>query len=499
MKCFICKKELKGNLGLSKHLSNSHKDISAEQYVVKYKYNGKRPTCLCGCGQYTKFTSGNGFDFAKFVRGHKNDEVKRKIEKNRKKTCLEKYGTSCSLQNENVKEKAIKTNLKKYGVDHFSKSSLFVEKTRKTCLERYGTNHFNQSEYAQNNKRNLLEWNKIIEYCNKKNYTPLFSEEEYRGNRTKLKFKCNKHDVIFESKMVYVQKNIGVQCPTCKTNGISFQEKDLVKFIKSILNLKIEENIKSIIPPYELDIYIPDKNIAIEYNGLYWHSELKKPNNYHFDKYKLCKQNNIKLIQIFEDEWRDKQSICQSIIKSNLNLIENKINARDLIVDNNPKLKEIKKFIDDNHLQGYCKCKKKFVLRDKVGNILFSVTLRKPFIKKYKQDSIEIARICSKSNYIVRGGFSKLMKQVIEWAKNEGYKKIISYSDCRYSNGKVYSNFGFQYLGHTRIGYDYTDFENRFGRFQFRAQNGKTQKEIAKENKIYKIFNAGNDIWEYLL
>ena len=126
------------------------------------------------------------------------------------------------------------------------------------------------------------------------------------------------------------------------------------------------------------------------------------------------------------------------------------------------------------------------------------ITLRRPFTKKDKS-CIEIARVSSKINCIVRGGFSKLMKSVILWAKEQNYDKIITYSDCRYSTGNTYKQFGFIYKNHTGINYYYTDLFNRFNRFKFRAKDNKSEKQIALENNVHKIYGAGNYLWEYII
>jgi len=233
---------------------------------------------------------------------------------------------------------------------------------------------------------------------------------------------------------------------------------------------------------------------------LYWHSEIFKDKNYHFNKFKLCEGKQIQCLQIYDDEWRDKQEICKSIIKNKLNLCQNKLNARDMFTEgvqpsSKEQVNEIHKFTDLNHLQGSTKFSKAFVLRDNKKEIVFCITLRKPFTSSYK-NSIEIARVCSKLNTVVRGGFSKIMKNVIEWSKQNNYSSILTYSDCRYSFGNTYRNYGFDFIGHTGMGYDYTNFTNRFGRFKFRAKNEKSELEVAEENKVYKIHNAGNYIWK---
>ena len=68
------------------------------------------------------------------------------------------------------------------------------------------------------------------------------------------------------------------------------------------------QNCRNIIAPLEIDIFIPSKNIAIEYDGLYWHSSNKFSGRtiekkYHLNKTEQCLKKGIKLIHIFENEW----------------------------------------------------------------------------------------------------------------------------------------------------------------------------------------------------
>ena len=499
MKCMLCDKALGSNNALSRHVNKCH-NISPEEYILKEKYAGVHPLCKCGCGKKTKFRKGGVFDFMSFLRGHKDQKIKNEIESKRKKTCLEKYGVVCALQSNQAKKKTIETNLKRHGVDHYSKTKECKEKIKKTTLERFGAEWYTQSEdYKKNHLKKLfLSWEDIRKICEKKEYTPCFSYEDYKHNRTYLEFKCNKHNVVFSSNVCNVQRSTGVQCPKCKSQGISSVEQEVAFFVEK--KTKIDRNTKKIIPPWEVDIYVPDKKIAIEFNGLYWHSELHKTKNYHLDKFKLCERKDISLLQIYEDEWRDNRDIWESIMCVKLGLTENfsKLNARDLIVDDDPSVKTLRKFLDDNHLQGYANAKKKFALKTKEGEIVFCITLREPFTKN-KDCTTEIARVCSKKNCLVRGGFSRLMKRVIEWSKQKEHKTILTYSDCRYSTGEAYKKYGFEFYGHTGIGYDYTDGHDRFFRFKFRAKDGKTEREIAEENGIFKIYNAGNYIWKYLI
>lgn len=95
----------------------------------------------------------------------------------------------------------------------------------------------------------------------------------------------------------------------------SIEEKDITNFIQSLTSESIIENDRRVINPQELDIYVPNKNLAFEYNGMYWHSDLFKDKDYHQKKFLKCKEKGIRLIQINEYDWMNKQDIVKSIIK----------------------------------------------------------------------------------------------------------------------------------------------------------------------------------------
>ena len=78
-------------------------------------------------------------------------------------------------------------------------------------------------------------------------------------------------------------------------------QQQLIDFIRSVYNGRIEENTKAIIPSQELDVYLPDLNLALEYNGLWFHSSLFLPDNYHKDKTDRCQEKGVRLIHVFDD------------------------------------------------------------------------------------------------------------------------------------------------------------------------------------------------------
>jgi hypothetical protein len=416
-----------------------------------------------------------------------------------KEAVQKKFGVDNAAKLDAVKEKRMQTNLQRYGVRHPYQNQDILDRVRKKIKEKYGVEHYAQTRQFKDefSEKNKLSYQEINEHCAKKNYIPLFSSAEYISARQILPFRCRTHSCEFKTQVHYGSKaRDDNQCPKCKLIGVSRAEQEIYDFVKQYFPAAILNDRKTLYP-FELDIHIPEKALAIEYHGLYWHSEQQKNKRDHLEKFLLCKEKGIQLLQFFEDEWRDKQNICKSIIKAKLGVLEDRIHARKLTVVESSS--ENKKLFGEcfslNHLQGNCRHIKAFALIDELGVIQQCISLRRPFISGPKR-VIEIARSVSKVNTSVVGGFQRLLKRCVGWAAVNNYEVLLTYSDCRYSHGEAYRKAGFEFIGPTVVDYFYTDNVNRFNRFKFRAKDGQTEKEIAKENNVYKIYGAGNYRWE---
>lgn len=147
---------------------------------------------------------------------------------------------------------------------------------------------------------------------NNKKPTEVSSQSRYRATWVCKK----KHE--WEAVVYSRTGNNPSNCPICSTVTSKF-EKSLTAYIQTITPAKLTKNSRTIIPPHELDLYLPDLNLAIEFNGLYWHSENQgKHKNYHYNKWLKCKNQGIQLIQIWEDDWNEKPDIIKNIISSRL-------------------------------------------------------------------------------------------------------------------------------------------------------------------------------------
>jgi hypothetical protein len=320
-----------------------------------------------------------------------------------------------------------------------------------------------------------------------------YSETEYINSKTKVIIKCEEHGVFEQIPNDHLN---GKGCPKC---GLAYNkmEDEIKEFIKS-LNINIIENSKQIISPLELDIFIPSHNLAIEFDGLYWHSEVYKDKNYHLNKTELCQSKNIRLIHIFEDEWLFKKEIVKSRLKNMLGLTPNKVYGRKCVIKEVIP-KEAKIFLENNHIQGNVNSKIRLGLYYNgilIGLMTFG-GLRKNLGNKTNENIYELFRFCNLSNYVIIGGADKLLKHFIKHYKP---KEIISYADRRWSQGDLYNKLNFIFSHNTKPNYFYLVNDKRENRFNYRKDmlikegfdKNKTEHDIMLERKLYRIYDCGS-------
>jgi hypothetical protein len=286
-------------------------------------------------------------------------------------------------------------------------------------------------------------------------------------------------------------------CVKCiqKENKTSFMEKELCEFIKS-LDAELIENNRTIIAPYELDIFLPKRKIAFEFNGLYFHSEINKPLDYHIKKTEMCEMNNIQLVHIFEDDWLYRNKIVKSRIASLLGF-STPIYARKCIIGN-VNNKDASLFLEENHIQGVCPSKHRLGLYYQ-GELVSLMTLGK---SRFENDKYELLRFCNKINLRVIGGASKLFKYFID---NNDIQEIISYADRCWSLGNLYTQLKFDFVGKTLPNYAYVVGNQRESRIKHQKHKlvelgydkEKTEHEIMLSRELYRIYDSGNLKFSY--
>ena len=418
-----------------------------------------------------------------YTNSNKSEEEKNNITKKRKNTCIEKYNNEYVINSTDIRNKILNIFNEKFGGN-----SPFSDKNVKNkALKSYKKNHI---EYI---KENIGKFQcEYISHLDKGN-----SNIEYK---LLCKRKNKKFTIGYSNLRNRILANIEISPYFRPIHGKSEMENNLFKFIEKNYNNTIITNKKNIIKPYELDIYIPEFKLAFEFNGLWWHNELNKDKNYHLNKTENCEKLNIKLIQIWEDDWIYKQNIVKSMILNKLNINQIKIYARKCeikeISDNNI----VREFLNQNHIQGFVGSRIKIGLYYE-NNLVSLMTFGDRRIAMGKKSTnigeYELLRFCNKLNNIIVGGASKLFKYFIN---NYNPQEITTYADRSFSQGNLYSTLGFNFVSKTEPNYYYIIDGIRHHRFNFRKNKlikegydpNKTEHDIMLERKIYRIYDSGN-------
>ena len=462
------------------------------------------------------------------------------IKKIKESKSLEKWGTKTPSESKEIKDKILETNNERYGGNSPMNDDLIKKKSSNTLLKNHGVlnpsnskellekrvESFKKSDWLKNYKSTCMDkWGvestlSIKEIHEKtvnssiitKNLNLVDSIKSKIDNNqyeyVDIDFKKYKRDIIILCKKCNQNFNINREdlhlryrnnikiCTNC--NPINTQssgsEIELKDYISNLYNGEILYNSRKIIQPLELDIYLPELKIGIEFNGLWWHSESKKGKYYHINKFNKCNDLDIRLINVWEDDWVYKNEIIKSIIKNSLSICSDKIYARKCNIEEISS-KESKLFLINNHIIGESKSSIKISL--KYNNEIVSLMC---FINK-GNGCWELSRFCNIINKNIIGGASKLLKYFINrYNPNE----IISFSDNSIYNGGLYEKLGFLYNNDCDINYKWVVNKKREHKSNFRKSklnkmgfncNNKSESEIMLEIGSYKIWDCGLKKW----
>ena len=466
--CPVCNKPLKFNYLYKKYCSNK---CSANSPEIKEKIKSTVSK---------KFGYENVSQAPSIKEKKKNTSLQRygveytlqepTIRKQIKKTNLKKYGNICPMGCKNVLEKTKQTNLKKYGVENVSQSSKIRQKKIYTWKNKYGVSNPNQIHISIETleKLNNKEW--LIQQHITQKKSLLQIAIELNVSDITIKRYCNKHNI-----------------ETIYHTNKSQEEINLFNMITTLTD--VEQGNNNIIAPYQIDIYIPKHKLAIEYCGLYWHSEKYKDKWYHKTKLDKCNQNNTRLLTIFEDEWLYKKYIVTSTIQYLLHMTTTPtLYARNTTIDIVNSI-DRKRFLEKYHIQG-----------DGIGSITYGLYYENIIVAvttyKENKNNYILNRFATSQNVV--GGFSKLLKH---FRKNNINKPIITFADLRWSNGNLYEKTGFKVDKILPPDYYYTKGTKRYHKFNFRHKylykylpdydSTLTEKENMDKSNYNKIWNCG--------
>lgn len=286
-----------------------------------------------------------------------------------------------------------------------------------------------------------------------------YSFTEYNGIMNFVEINCPFHGIFRQIASYHLSGNGCQQCALEMKESES--EREIYQFVSENYDgLALRNYRKTLKDNRELDIYLPSLKLAIEFDGLFWHSTKNNTDtNYHLNKTKECEEKGIRLIHIFEDEWIHKKEIVKSNILKLLNSNKlNNISAEDCSAIE-VKLDEAKLFLEENSIEDSVNFDIVYGLYNNGGLVS---------IMCFNTNG-NIVATCDKLNTIVIGGFEKLLKHFIPINK----PKLIACSiDRRWDDGSDLKKIGFECCGETEPSFTY-------------VVNDRRLKESVSNNKIY--------------
>lgn len=304
-----------------------------------------------------------------------------------KATMLERYGSENPMEVPSIREKQIATN-----------------------IERYGRESPNQAHISEETAAILNDKDKLGAMVKDRFFDDV--AEELGVHQSSVQRAC-------------AHLGIKVKRTTSKA------EMEIISLLESY-DIKVEHGVR-LISSREIDIYLPDYNFGIEYNGMYWHSEEFRYNNYHQEKSLMYKDIGVLLMHVWEDDWNDERK---------KQIVINKILAKVGVIDREQARKttvgklttsEAREFFDANHIQGHVNGTCYIGLRDREGEVVACMTMREV------EDGVwDLSRFASSKQVV--GGFSKCLshfKKLYEW------KSIFTFASLDYSHGQMYESTGF--------------------------------------------------------
>lgn len=452
-----------------------------ESYLQSEKFKQKRKEKILNkFGTLDLINSEKALKSIELKYGTKNAIKNETIKEKRRLNNRKKYGVNNPMQLDKCKQKKQDTSLTKYGFDNYRKTQECADKIKSTSLSKYGTEH---------------PW-QVLEIRDKIRRTCLsrYGFENPSQNET----------IKIKTKQTCIER-YGVPNPLClQTNRIYGKEQSSIAEWFAQYGITMTSNY-DILNGKEIDLYNKNHQIAVEYNGLFWHTEdspQPRERCYHYDKYLKCCEKNIRLITIFSDEWTCRNQQCKNFLKSIVGIFDKKYFARKCLIKPISKI-DCQNFCEQHHIQG----KNNNLVVCAFGLFHEEKLLGVMSLGRHHRNSTQcvLDRLCFADGVQVVGGASRLFAACLAWAKDNKIKEIISWSDNRWSVGSVYRKLGFVLAEELKPDYSYVDLKRPHRRISKQSQQkkktgcpqGMTELEWANQRGLSRIWDCGKKRWLY--
>lgn len=392
---------------------------------------------------------------------------------------------TCVGDSVDVKKRKVLTCKANLGVDFPAQSSEVRQKYTSTMTERYGVPYVNQTNIVMSGARDQLSDYDTMNHLTHEDQMSTFDIADMFG--------------VSQATASKYRSRLNIEP---RASSISSLQRDVVSFIRTFYDGEIITNTRSVIAPKEIDVYLPEKNLAFEINGTYWHSEVsgKKHKNYHIEKTNAAKKVGVRLYHIFEPDLKHRLTATQSRIRSLVGG-NSKLGARKTTCKRISSA-DARAFTDVCHTQGSVNCSLAYGLF--VGEELVScMTFGKG---RYSNFQWELLRFCSKPGLTIAGGGSKMLTM---FKHENNPTSIVSYCDLRWGVGSSYSQMGFTLSHRSSPNYWYFKMPSHVLHSRVQYQKHKLASKLEsfdanlsewanmQINGFDRIWDCGNDVWTW--
>jgi predicted GNAT family N-acyltransferase len=249
-------------------------------------------------------------------------------------------------------------------------------------------------------------------------------------------------------------------------------------------------------------LFDPAINAAFNYCILHQSIEIppfNRVSSFHNNLRKKAEKGGIRLFTIFEDEWIFRKDQVKNFLKAALKRESINLGARKCFLrELSSEIAEA--FIEKHHIQG---SRRGAIYRIGIFNgdeLLGVMTLN-----RHHRDASQtiLDRLCFKDGVNVQGGSSRLFSKCLEYCRNAGISNLISWSDNRWSLGKVYEFLGFTLDDELPPAYSYVNLSDPTYRISKQSQKKKntacpknlTEREWSLQNNLYRVWDCGKKKW----
>jgi hypothetical protein len=408
-------------------------------------------------------------------------------------TLIERYGHAHTFQSPEVCAKIRATMQERYGVEHSSQHPESIAKTKTTMQERYGVTYFPQRHIPADIMALLDDELKFVEFVTGKGI--IESSRILMVDKTTISSRIQRYD-----------------CASVMVTNHSYLENEMSAFLQHA-SIPYQQGIRSIIAPLELDFFCEQHGIAIEMNGDYWHCDHVRQNpEYHFEKWQRCDQLGIRLIQISETDWCDKNQLVKNMLLTAFGKtsLQGSIGARKFKIECIDS-KSAMEFVEQYHLQGG--------LRGSTHNYgaFLNGTLRAVMSYgwtrgKKQHRRFELKRWVTDNQHSYPGLFSKTFKFSLS---DHSHDEIVSWSMNDWFTGNVYAQCGWEFIKVIKPSYRYfveskgrhksyltkekivMRYGDKYPEIKQWILDGATERQLTEYLMIPRIWDSGKREWQW--